>query len=119
MLRAYRAGLLKPDYKHAISSRIRENLILADIGAEQDMESALQQMHLKAAWAPLFSDPARAQKDMLARSAQFIAHGQGDPVAMLAEAAQEAQEENLRLLYKAMLDSGQLDPPNATPRRTP
>jgi len=118
MLRAFRAGLLKPDYVHPISSRVRENLILADISAEQDMQAGLQQLHLKAAWAVIFADPARAQKDMLSRCAQLLAHGQGDPVALLAEAAQEVQEENLRRLYQAMVDSGQLDPPNASPRRT-
>lgn len=116
MLRAYRAGLLTPDYPHPISSRIRENLLLADLGAEQDMEASLQQMHLKAAWAILFSDPARVQKDMLTRCAQILAHGQGDPVALMAEAALEVQEENLRRLYKAMLDSGQLNPSNASAR---
>ena len=116
MLRAYRAGLLKPDYQHALSSRIRENLILADIGAEQDMETAMQQLHVKGAFASWFADPSQAQQDMLSRAARVLAHGHGDPVALMVEASSAAQEENLRLIYKAMLDSGQLELPDAPTR---
>lgn len=38
MLLAYRRGLLKPYYKHGITSRLRENLMLVLLGRETEAE---------------------------------------------------------------------------------
>ena len=111
MLRAYRSGLLKPQYEHPVTSRIRENWLLSDIAAEQEADMALRYMQLQLAFAPMFENPTEERKTILAKALQLIAYGYGDPTAMSAKASREVQEENLRLIYKAMLDSGQLNAP--------
>lgn len=109
MLRAYRAGLLRPHYKFTLNSRIRESWMLFSIGAEEDARVARHQLLVKASFANLFEKPREQFSKLLEQGDQFGAYGIGDPVALHAKSSKLTQEENLRQIYLAMLESGELD----------
>lgn len=84
MLLAYRRGLLKPYYKHGITSRLRENLLLIALGRETEAEDLYNGMMYESITLAPNIDPKKLvgylskKKDILEYLADF---SKGSPKA--------------------------------------
>lgn len=60
MLLAYRRGLLEPDYKYGIQSRIRESMILGMMAMEQNSEAIMSAIMLRCTSLAPAIEPSKA-----------------------------------------------------------
>lgn len=112
MLLAYRRGLLEPDYKYGLQSRIREKMILEMLDKEQAADALLTSAQLRClGLAPAIRPDAAADfvnsfEDILLKVAYFKEYSDAVPKADSKVRAIKRDSVNLVKAFNMLTERG-------------
>ena len=106
MIKAYRASLLRPVYGQGLQSRIREELLLASVGQEDEGRQANEALQMRSSFSVLYKSPQQVLARMIKQLEAFQRYGEGDPTALLEMQNSSQDMQGMKELWKALKSEG-------------